>query len=67
MRNKKRIKKFCDELACIWENHCPDWRFGQMICNVMGEMASNGIDPFFPEEDVMINYFKNYFKNENKD
>lgn len=38
-----------------------------MICNVMGEIASNGIDPFFPEEDVMINYFKNYFKNENKD
>ena len=67
MRNKKRIKEFCNELADIWENNCPNWRFGQMICNVFGEMASNGIDPFFPEEDVMINYFKKYFKNENKD
>ena len=38
-----------------------------MICNIFSEMASNGIDPFFPEEDEMINYFKNYFKNENKD
>lgn len=67
MRDKKRIKKFCNELADIWENNCPNWRFGQMICNIFGEIASNRIDPFFPEEDVMINYFKNYFKNENKD
>ena len=67
MRNKKRIKEFCDELAYIWENNCPDWRFGQMICNVIGEMASNGIDPFFPEENAMINCFKIYFENENKD
>lgn len=62
MRDKKRIKKFCDELATIWENECPDFRFGQMICNIFGDMvASEKCDPFFPEEDEMINYIKKYF------
>lgn len=61
MRDKKRIKKFCDELATIWENECPDFRFGQMICNVFNEMVAENRDPFFPEEDEMINYIKNYF------
>ena len=62
MRDKKRIKKFCDELATIWENECPDFRFGQMICNIFNDMVvSERRDPFFPEEDEMINYIKNYF------
>lgn len=64
MRDKKRIKKFCDELATIWENECPNYRFGQLICNVFGQMAAERRDPFFPEEDEMINYIKNYFKRE---
>lgn len=63
MRDKKRIKKFCNELANIWENNAPDWRFGQLICNVFGEMADEKRDPFFPEEDEMIRFFKKYFKN----
>ena len=67
MRNKKRIKEFCNELANIWEENVPQWRFGQLICNVFGQMATEDKDPFFPEEDEMINYFKNYFNNENKD
>lgn len=61
MRDERRIKKFCNELAEIWEEECPDWRFGQLIVNVFGSMK---IDPFFPEEDEMIEYFKNYFKGE---
>lgn len=65
MRDKKRIKKFCDELATIWEENVPQWRFGQMICNVFGDMvASEKRDPFFPEEDEMIKYIKNYFNRE---
>ncbi len=63
MRDKKRIRKFCNELANIWENNVPDWRFGQLICNVFGEMAGEKRDPFFPEEDEMIRFFKKYFKN----
>lgn len=67
MRDKKRIKIFCNELANIWEENVPQWRFGQLICNVFGQMATEGKDPFFPEEDEMINYIKNYFKIENED
>jgi hypothetical protein len=64
MRDIKRIRKFCNELADIWEKNTVDWRFGQLICNVFGQMAADGRDPFFPEEDEMIKYFRNYFKNE---
>lgn len=61
MRDPKRIKEFCDRLATAWENRVPDWRFGQMICNIFGEMSLER-DPFFPEEDEMIEYIENYLK-----
>ena len=66
MRDKNRIRKFCNELALIWEQECPDWRFGQLMMNVLGDMAVNGRDPFFPEEEEMLNYFKKYFGGNNK-
>lgn len=59
MRDKYRIKPFCDELRDIWEEYCPDWRFGQLICNVFGEMKT---DPFFLEEKEMMEHFKQFFK-----
>ena len=62
MRNKNRIKPFCDTLAKIWEKDCPDWRFGQLICNVFGTLNE---DPFFPEEDKMIKIFKDFFNGGN--
>ena len=65
MRDPKRIKKFCNELANIWETNCPDWRFGQLILNVLGEMAVTR-DPFFPEEDEMIEFFKSFFSEKEK-
>ena len=64
MRNPDRIYKFCNQLAEIWQTKVPDWRFGQLICNVLGQMQAEGIDPFFPEEDKMIEYFKKYFTGE---
>lgn len=66
MRNPNRIKIFCDQLAEIWKDNCPDWRFGQLICNVFG---SFDIDPFFPEEEQMIKMIRAYFepKGENSD
>ena len=67
MRDKKRIKEFCNDLADIWENNCPNWRFGQLMSNVLVTMATEGRNPFFSEEDEMIKYFRNYFKNENED
>ena len=58
MRNPDRIYEFCNELAKLWHDNVPDWRFGQLICNVFGSM---NYDPFFPEEDKMIKIFENYF------
>lgn len=59
MRNPKRIKPFLERLGKVWEENCPDWRFGQLMVNVLNEMPS---DPFFPEEDEMIDFFENYFQ-----
>lgn len=59
MRDIERIDKFCNQLAEIWKTNCPDWRFGQLIMNVF---SSFDIDPFFPEEDQMIQKFEKFFK-----
>lgn len=58
MRDPKRIPEFCNRLARAWEL-VPDWRFGQLMCNALGDMRR---DPFFPEEDEMINYLEEYTK-----
>jgi len=60
MRDPDRIYPFLAELGKIWMR-VPDWRFGQLISNVFGAMASDGRDPFFPEEDEMLSFFKKYF------
>ena len=62
MRDKNRIQAFCNRLARAWEM-VPDWRFGQLMMNALGEMASKGRDPFFPEEDEMIAFIEEYVKN----
>jgi hypothetical protein len=58
MRDPKRIYDFCNKLAAIWATECPDWRFGQLICNVFSATTN---DPFFFEEDEMIELFEEYF------
>ena len=59
MRPTSRIDKFLNELGEIWKKECPDWRFGQFMVNVLNSFE---IDPFFPEEDKMIELIKDYFK-----
>lgn len=66
MRNPDRIYKFCNELANLWHDNVPDWRFGQFVCNVFGEIAQE-IDPFFPEDDKMMELLQGYFSNENSE
>lgn len=57
MRKVDRIDDFCDRLKLYWKL-VPDWRFGQLICNVFGSFK---VDPFFPEEDTMLEFFDQYF------
>lgn len=59
MRDPKRIQAFCNRLARAWEM-LPDWRFGQLMMNALGEMQYGGRDPFFPEEDEMIQYIEKF-------
>lgn len=61
MRDPKRIREFCAQLAEIWETQCPDWRFGQLISNVFSG------DPFYLEEDAAMKMIRDYFKLDNKE
>lgn len=62
MRDPNRIKKFCDDLALLWEQ-VPDWRFGQFISNVLGAYVDETKrDIFFPEDDEMMAFMKKYFE-----
>ena len=63
MRKIDRIEPFMLELAKIWKENCPDWRFGQLMSNVINSFE---IDPFFIEEDNMLERFKKYFDIDDK-
>ena len=58
MRDINRIDNFCNELAKYWKK-VPDWRFGQFIMNIFGTCDK---DPFFYEEEEMLELFKNFFE-----
>ena len=58
MRDIKRIKPFLEEIEKLWEK-VPDWRFGQLIINVLKKKKK---DPFFYEEEEMLELWKEFFK-----
>lgn len=61
MRDINRLDKFYDELKEIHKKNFPMWRFGQMIVNVLADwQAKTKRDIFFPEEDEMIQIFRDY-------
>lgn len=47
MRDPARIDAFCTELKDVWEHNFPDWRFGQLICNLQ---RYAGQDLFYLED-----------------
>lgn len=57
-RDINRIEPFMNRLAEIWKKNCPDWRFGQLMENVLNSFET---DPWFLEEDEMIKRFEKYF------
>lgn len=58
MRDPNRIKLFLLELEKIWKKY-PDLRFGQFITNVFSKLE---IDPFFIEDEILIQEIKNFDK-----
>ena len=64
MRNPNRLYDFYDEMRDIHMKSFPDWRFGQLMSNFFGWlMSEKKKDLFFPEEDEMIKYFREYANN----
>lgn len=61
MRDPQRIEEIMNEITEIWKAN-PDWRFGQLISNIMGEVMHNEkiSDMFFPEDRVWLKGFQNY-------
>ena len=59
MRDPKRIQEFCNRLAEIWSEQCPDWRFGQLFINMCRTLE---IDPFYVEEDELMDHIERYFR-----
>lgn len=60
MRKPERLDKFYSELCRIHKQYFPDWRFGQFISNVFSDFNQ---DPFFYEEDTMLQKVKSYVAN----
>ena len=61
MRDPNRLDGFYDELKKIHKKSWDDLRFGQLCNNFFGWLYfEKGIGPFFPEEDEMMEYFKEY-------
>lgn len=62
MRDPKRIDKFCDDLKALW--YCiPDWRFGQLMSNMLGAyVAQTKRDIFFPEDNELMKFFTEYMR-----
>ena len=65
-RDKARIKPFCDRLAQLWETQGPDLRFGQIISCMPLAIHRPGHDPFFVEEDEMLEALQRTFSNEGR-
>ena len=62
MRDPNRIDQFCNDLAACW-HRVPDWRFGQLISNVLGAYVSETKrDIFFPEDNEIMDFIKKYFE-----
>ena len=61
IRNTERLDSFYNEIKEIHKCSLPDMRFGQFILNTLGWINSTKKhDPFFPEEDEMLNLIKKY-------
>lgn len=61
MRDVRRIRKFCNRLATAWEL-LPDLRFGQLVYIIFDQMNDERTDPFYVEDDAMIECIEQYIE-----
>lgn len=61
IRDPERIDIFTSELNRIWKTYYKNWRFGQFMSNFLGFVTiQKERDIFFPEEDEMLTYLKEF-------
>jgi hypothetical protein len=61
MRDPNRLDNFYEEVKNIHKENFPDLRFGQLMSNFFGWLASTkGKDIFFLEEGEMLKLFREY-------
>ena len=58
-RDPARIRKLCNQFAALWEM-VPDMRFGQLALVVFEFLKGLGIDPFYLEDDEMLQKFREF-------
>jgi len=58
MRDPNRIPKLLKAIERLWLE-VPDWRLGQLLCNVYPRFESN---PFFIEDDEILKAIKDEIK-----
>lgn len=67
MRIPERLNNFYKEICKIHKRTFPDLRVGQLWIVFLNWVGQNKkVDPFFPEEDVLLEYFKDFEKYETK-
>lgn len=59
MRDPNRIDSFLAAIGKIWKDTCPDWRFGQLICNLQ---RYGGSDLFYLEEEDFLALVESYLR-----
>ena len=59
-RDPERLENFYEEVKQIHKRSFSDLRFGQFMCNFLGWVQAYKGDPFFPEEDKILEYLKRY-------
>ena len=61
MRDQNRIQKYCAELADYWRL-VPDWRFGQLMVNLLrAYSATHDKDVFFEEDEEFFKFVAEFF------
>ena len=61
MRDPNRLNNFYDTMKNIHKKSFPDWRFGQFMFNFTRWLyIAKEVDIFYPEEDKMIFYLKEF-------
>lgn len=60
MRDINRIEPFMNEMASIWKEKFPDWRFGQLMSNSFCAFG----DSFYYEEEELLVAFRAYANGE---